>query len=53
MFAKTTQSFLNKILIPSRAAQMRQFSTAAGINSRFEDAYNTRTESLSKGTPKM
>lgn len=53
MFARTTQSFLNKILVPSRTTQMRQFSTAAGINSRFEEAYLARTESLSKGTPKM
>jgi hypothetical protein len=48
MMLGRTGSFLNKILVPG---QVRAFSTAAGINTRFEAAYQARTEAASKKGP--
>ena len=46
MLARGTGSFLNKLIPP---AQARCFSTAAGINARFEAAYQAKNASAASG----
>jgi hypothetical protein len=49
-----SKTFLNKMIPAANmsATQMRSFSVAYNVKSKFEDAYKTKMESLGKVTAK-
>ena len=48
---RSSQSFLARLVQPSHA--VRQMSTAASIQARFEQAYTERSANQAKVAPKM
>lgn len=48
---RSSQTFLARLVQPSQS--IRQMSTAASIQARFEKAYTERSANMAKASPKM
>jgi len=51
MMQRSSQTFLARLVQPSHS--VRQMSTAASIQARFEKAYTERSANQAKAAPKM